>query len=81
MEEVNLGKSNRVLYLYTKLLHGQILRKDRLAVQFGVNEKSIQRDLETIREFLDREKIEKGYGPQLIYDFTRKVIDWSRMNR
>lgn len=72
MEEVNLGKSNRVLYLYTKLLHGQILRKDRLAVQFGVNEKSIQRDLETIREFLDREKIEKGYGPQLIYDFYEK---------
>lgn len=72
MEEVNLGKSNRVLYLYTKLLHGQILRKDRLAVQFGVNEKSIQRDLETIREFLDRDKIEKGYGPQLIYDFYEK---------
>lgn len=72
MEEVNLGKSNRVLYLYTKLLRGQILRKDRLAVQFGVNEKSIQRDLETIREFLDREKIEKGYGPQLIYDFYEK---------
>lgn len=72
MEEVNLGKSNRVLYLYTKLLRGQILRKDRLAVQFGVNEKSIQRDLETIREFLDRDKIEKGYGPQLIYDFYEK---------
>lgn len=72
MEEVNLGKSNRVLYLYTKLLHGQILRKDRLAVQFGVNEKSIQRDLETIREFLDREKVEKGYGAQLIYDFYEK---------
>lgn len=72
MEEVNLGKSNRVLYLYTKLLHGQILRKDRLAVQFGVNEKSIQRDLETIREFLDREKIEKGYGAQLIYDFYER---------
>ena len=72
MEEVNLGKSNLVLYLYTKLLRGQILRKDRLAVQFGVNEKSIQRDLETIREFLDREKIEKGYGPQLIYDFYEK---------
>lgn len=72
MEEVSLGKSIRVLYLYTKLLHGQILRKDRLSVHFGVNEKSIQRDLETIREFLDREKIEKGYGAQLVYDFYEK---------
>lgn len=72
MEGVNLGKSNRILYLYTELLNGRILRKDRLAVQFCVNEKSIQRDLETVREFLDREKIEKGYGSQLIYDFREK---------
>ena len=72
MEEVNLGKSNRVLHLYTKLLRGQILRKDRLAEQFGVNERSIQRDLETVRDFLDRERMEEGYGSQLIYDFHAK---------
>lgn len=72
MEETNLGKSSRVLYLYTRLLHGQILKKERLADQFGVNEKSIQRDLETVRDFLDRERMENGYGSQLIYDFREK---------
>ncbi|MCM1251699.1 MAG: WYL domain-containing protein [Clostridium sp.] len=72
MEELNYGKSSRVLHLYTMLLRGQVLRKDKLAQQFGVNEKSIQRDLETIREFLDREKMEEGYGAQLIYDFQMR---------
>lgn len=28
--------------------------------------------METIREFIDRETIEEGYGPQLIYDFREK---------
>lgn len=72
MEEINCGKSSRVLYLYKKLINGQVLRKDKLAEQFGVNEKSIQRDLEIIREFLDRQNIEEGFGPQLIYDFQVK---------
>lgn len=72
MEEINLEKSSRVLYLYTRLLHGQILNKERLADQFGVNEKSIQRDLETVRDFLDRERMESGYGSQLIYDFRER---------
>lgn len=81
MEDVNHGKSDRVLYLYTKLLNGQLLRKDRLAEQFGVNEKSIQRDLETVRDFLDRERIENGYGAQLIYDFQEKGYRLDREER
>lgn len=81
MEEGNLGKSNRILYLYTRLLNGQLLRKDRLAEQFGVAEKSIQRDLETVREFLDRERMENGCGAQLIYDFQEKGYRLDRDER
>lgn len=72
MEDVNVGKSSRVLFLYEKLLQGQTIKKDRLAMQFGVNEKSIQRDFEIIRDFLDRRKAEEGYGAQLIYDYREK---------
>lgn len=72
MEEFSSGKSSRVLCLYTKLLQGQVLRKNTLAQLFRVNEKSIQRDLEIIREFLDREAVEVGYGSQLIYDQKEK---------
>lgn len=81
MEDGNLGKSNRILYLYTELLNGQLIRKDRLAEQFGVTERSIQRDLETVREFLDRERMENGYGTQLIYDFQEKGYRLDRDER
>lgn len=72
MEKINTGKSGRVLYLYNQLLQGQVLEKSRLAERFDVNERSIQRDLDTIRDFLDREAVEEGYGPRLVYDFGEK---------
>lgn len=67
-----MDKNNRVLSLYTQLLQGRTVIKKDLAVQFGVNEKSIQRDLEVIRDFLDRQAVEQGYGSQLIYDIKEK---------
>ncbi len=67
-----IGKSSRILYIYTELLSGHMVNKSELALRFRVNEKSIQRDLETIREFLDRKIGEEGYGFRLTYDFSRK---------
>lgn len=72
MDERHLDKTNRILFLYTKLLQGQLLIKSELAQLMGVNEKSIQRDLEDIRNFLDRRRLEDGYGSQLIYDYRGK---------
>lgn len=67
MEKINKSKSDRVLCLYSRLLHGQILKKEELAREFDVNDRSIQRDFEIIRNFLDKEQTEKGYGSRLIY--------------
>ena len=53
-------------------MQGQLLIKSELAQLTGVNEKSIQRDLEDIRDFLDKRRIEEGYGSQLIYDYREK---------
>lgn len=72
MEEYHSDKSSRILLLYTKLLHGQLLKKNELAEYFGVNEKSIQRDLETIRDFLDEIRQKDGCGCQLVYDHQKK---------
>ncbi len=72
MDKKSIGKSSRVLYLHSKLLQGQILKKSMLAEQFNVNEKSIQRDLDSIREFLDQQSVEEGYSYQLVYDFKEK---------
>lgn len=67
-----MGKNDRILFLYTQLIQGRTVTKRELAEQFGVNEKSIQRDLEDIRNFLDSQAIEQGYGSQLVYDIRAK---------
>lgn len=45
-------KVNRVLSIYERLIQGHVLNKKDLAIEFGVNEKSIQRDIEHIRLYL-----------------------------
>lgn len=72
MGEEGFGKSNRVLSIYTKLMNGQIVNKAQEAERFGVNVRSIQRDLEGIREFLDNQSVEEGICNNLVYDYYDK---------
>lgn len=72
MGEMDFGKNNRVLSIYTKLMNGKIVNKKEEAVCFGVNERSIQRDIENIRDFLDNQVVEDGIRNQLIYDYKAK---------
>ena len=44
-------KVSRVLALYSQLLGGRTIQKAAAAQQYGVNERSIQRDIEDIRAF------------------------------
>ena len=46
-------KTNRVLAISTKLLNGAVVSKPEEAVYFHVNERSIQRDIDDIRYFLE----------------------------
>lgn len=45
-------KSNRLLQIFVRLQKGEILNKQQLAQQFGVTQRSIQRDVESLRCFL-----------------------------
>ena len=64
MDELKGSKTERVLVLYTKLLNGQVVNKAQEALNYGVNERSIQRDIDALRDFL-REQ----YSTQdVIYD-------------
>lgn len=45
-------KNTRILELHSLLMRGEYLRKKELAQRFGVTEKSIQRDIEDLRDFL-----------------------------
>lgn len=46
--EYKNGKIERVLGIYTKLLNGYIVNKAAEANEYGVNERSIQRDIDDI---------------------------------
>ena len=46
-------KITRVLALYTKLINGSIINKSEEAQNYGVAERSIQRDIDDVRNFLD----------------------------
>lgn len=58
------AKSIRLLAMYGRLLDGKILRKKELADEFGVTQRSVQRDLETLRVFFAEEML----GREIIYD-------------
>ena len=47
------SKSIRALSIYFRLCDGRIINKSEEAIRFGVDERSIQRDIDDIRAFLD----------------------------
>ncbi len=64
-------KAFRMLSMYDRMSNGHVLFKAEEAENFGVNEKSIQRDIEEIREYLDEQEVETGSRKQLVYDHSR----------
>lgn len=61
-------KVARVLFLYDRLNEGEVLNKYELANEFGVNERSIQRDIDDIRLYL----AERCTGEEVVYDHTKR---------
>ena len=66
------GKVKRVLDLYTKLINGYTVNKAAEAERYGVNQRSIQRDIDDIRTFLADETTESGIHNDVIYDRMEK---------
>ena len=67
-------KTERVLGIYTKLMRGDLVNKAREAKEYGVDERSIQRDIDAIRNFLDRNIEETGMMNSILYDRTKKRL-------
>lgn len=61
-------KTERVLQIYSRLVNGDIVRKKDMAQQFHVTERSVQRDVESLRCFF----AEQGLQQDIIYDRTAK---------
>lgn len=65
-------KVGRILTIYSKLMNGYVVNKTEEAYRFGVNERSIQRDIDDIRNYLEQEAYEHGIINEVIYDREKR---------
>ncbi len=65
------GKIDRILSIYTRLVNGDIINKAQEAERYGVNERSIQRDIDDIRAHLENHE-EEAHLNSIIYDHMEK---------
>ena len=73
MNDLHLSKNHRVLDLYIRLKEGKVINKSKEAERYGVNERSIQRDIDDIRAFLENNNSQgdaKQYS--VVYSHTEK---------
>ena len=71
----DLGKESknfRTLDMYVRLCEGKLINKTEESRKFGVDERSIQRDIDDIRLFLAEQSVKLGDGREIIYDRTKK---------
>ena len=62
-------KNSRTLDMYVRLCEGKCINKSEEATRFGVDERSIQRDIDDIRAFLDERAMENsGEHRNIVYD-------------
>ncbi len=64
MEKNAEAKSMRALAIYSRLCGGAVLSRAALAEEYGVSERSIQRDMDTLRTFI----AEEGLSQEITFD-------------
>lgn len=70
---IRLSKNNRTLDLYTRFCKGKVINKAEEAKRFGVDARSIQRDIDDIRSFLDECAVtDLSDTRKIIYDRMKK---------
>ena len=73
----NENKGQRMLSMYDRLLGGEVINKKNLAREFGVTEKSIQRDVEDLRNYLSEAQMKGGHA-EILYDREKKGYELIR---
>lgn len=71
-KEEATDKTNRVLELYERLLSGEVIHKDVLAEEYGINQRSVQRDIDLLREFFAERASVGGSLSEVQYDRVAK---------
>ena len=81
MQRESTDKIQRVLGIYKKLVSGEIVNKVEEANNYGVNERSIQRDIDDIRSFMESEVGRTGLINNVIYDRAKKGFRLEQQNQ
>ena len=68
MESNAEAKSARLLEMYADLSQGDVLSKAELSTRYHVSERSIQRDMESLRSFI----VNHNLGREVVYDYNQK---------
>ena len=68
MESNAEAKSARLLEMYADLSQGDVLSKAELSTRYHVSERSIQRDMESLRSFI----VNHNLGQEVVYDYNQK---------
>ena len=81
MSSDDFGKERRILDMYTQLMDGKLVNKAEYAEKYGVDTRSIQRDLADIRSFVQDETAISGIENDLVYDPKEKGFRLEQTNR
>lgn len=68
MESLSETKSARLLAIYSQLVSGELLGKAELAAQYHVSDRSIQRDIGSLRCFI----ADQSLAQDIIYDYRQR---------
>jgi len=72
MRDPKNDKIKRILGIYTKLINGYLINKAEEAQYYDVTERSIQRDIDDIRNFLETDGGNTGCVNSVVYDHLEK---------
>lgn len=67
-KEINNDKIQRILSIYTRIMKGETINKQKEAERYNVHPRSIQRDIQDITAFLERDELNTGLSNSIIYD-------------
>lgn len=68
METLTDAKSSRLLVIYSRLVSGEVVSKADLSRQYHVSDRSIQRDMESLRCFIANQSLPQD----IIYDYKMR---------
>ena len=69
-----IEKKIRTIEIYDMFRRGEDVRKDDLAKKYNVTERSIQRDIDSVRAYLAYQKQDKGVNDEVVFDRKRMVF-------